>query len=257
MGRYVDSMERLVARRISGQMGSNIGGLFESIDGKKNYLKIYRSVGQAYSEFVANNVYRALGVRAPESVMFDPAEPGQAQAGAGIANEYIDGWLLSNRCDVAKEVAEKILDGVAADILVANWDVIGLVNDNIVVENEGTPVRIDNGGSFMFRALGSLKPPAQLLAIDEWEYFSGLKKGISASTGSYLGIIIAAGYTTLDDIKPRIREQIIKINQVAKATGDFEQLVPALPGVDSGERTMMLCMLKERWKLLCQRLCIS
>jgi hypothetical protein len=83
------------------------------------------------------------------------------------ASGMIDGWLLSNRCDVAKEVAEKILDGVAADILVANWDVIGWVNDNIVVENEGTPVRIDNGGSFMFRALGSLKPPAQLLAIDE------------------------------------------------------------------------------------------
>ena len=52
--------------------------------------------------------------------------------------------------------------GFMADALVANWDVVGLSDDNVLWVGEkgdwSTPVRIDQGGTFELRAQGGGKP---------------------------------------------------------------------------------------------------
>lgn len=43
------------------------------------------------------------------------------------------------------------------DCLFANWDVIGSQDDNILIDKNDNPWRIDNAGSFGFRAIGQKK----------------------------------------------------------------------------------------------------
>jgi len=246
---FVGTASNLTAKRIDGQRGSNPGGTFESADGTKNYAKIYRMPGQAYGEAVANKIYNALGIKAPNSTLFSPENPDDASAGRGIANQYMQGKILNSH-GLTPEIADKILDGAAADILLANWDTIGLVNDNILVSPEGEPIRIDNGGSLLYRAQGANKPGAVLNQISEWDVFANDGSRDGASNDSYAAVIQAAGYSSFDDIMPRMREQVNKINQVAETTNDFEDLVPMAPGVNHEERNKILTMLRARHKLL-------
>ena len=252
----VGEVRDLTTKRLERQQGSNPGGVFESANGQKNYVKVYQKTGQAYSEAVANNIYNALGVKASKSTLFDPTAEGKSQAGRGISNQYVEGKTLDEH-GVTKEIADKILDGAAADILLANWDAIGLVNDNIVVDEGGEPVRIDNGGSFHYRARGALKPKATQNKITEWDIFSGKKNSPSSSTSTYSDIIRKAGHKDLDAIMPRMKEQVEKINRLADSTNDFEDLLPKLDGVDEKERTDMLEMLRARRDLLNEKVGIT
>ena len=52
--------------------------------------------------------------------------------------------------------SEDVQKGFVADAFLANWDVVGLVYDNIVQGEDGF-YRIDNGGSLIFRAQGGDK----------------------------------------------------------------------------------------------------
>lgn len=253
---FLDSAQNLTANKVSGQRGSNPGGTFEAANGQKNYVKVYRKAGQAYGEAVANNIYNALGLAAPKSVMFDPENPETKQAGRGIANEYMAGTTLQQH-GVTQKLADQILDGAAADILLANWDTIGLVNDNILVTPEGKPVRIDNGGSLLYRAQGANKPEPVLNKISEWDVFANDGSQGGAANESYADIIQAAGYSSFDDIMPRMREQVEKINQVAATTNNFEDLVPQAPGVNQEERARILEMLQARKDLLNQKVGIK
>ena len=251
-GSFVDSAKNLAAKKLDGQKGSNPGGTFESAAGEKNYLKMYKEPGQAYGEAVANNIYNALGLKAPKSVMFDPKNPDKAQVGSGVANGYMDGTILY-RHGVDPEIADKILDGAAADILLANWDTVGLVNDNILVDENKDPVRIDNGGSLLYRAQGAPKPNSLLNKISEWDVFSNDGSNGRPGNESYANIIKAAGHSSFDDIMPRMKEQVEKINQVAADSNDFEDLVPEASGVDEKQRSQILEMLRSRRDLLNQK----
>jgi hypothetical protein len=53
----------------------------------------------------------------------------------------------------------------AADALFGNWDVVGLSADNVLVDLAGRAWRIDNGGSFRFRAQGTKK------TADQWNRY--------------------------------------------------------------------------------------
>lgn len=51
----------------------------------------------------------------------------------------------------------ELADGFMADALLANWDVVGLELDNVLWDGDH-PVRLDQGGTFAFRAQGKRKP---------------------------------------------------------------------------------------------------
>jgi hypothetical protein len=75
--------------------------------------------------------------------------------------EFIEGRPLSDLTKVEKaKVYAQLQKDFAADALFGNWDVIGLGQDNILVDAKGKPWRIDNGGSLRYRAQGAEKGAA-------------------------------------------------------------------------------------------------
>ena len=101
------------------------------------------------TELLANAVYRAMGLSAAKAGMLN-------QGGKTVlAYPKVGGQMKSfSGSDQAKMKA--LGQGVMTDALLANWDFVGAVDDN-VLWNGNEPTRIDQGGSFMYRAQGKTK----------------------------------------------------------------------------------------------------
>lgn len=134
--------------KISGRLGSNEGGWYERPSGERFYVKFYENPSQGQAEYVANAVYKKLGIKAVRSQIIEldgreaiasPAVPGAAPADV-----------------LSQKTSKDVQSGFVADAFLANWDVVGLVYDNIVQSDDGF-YRIDNGGSLIFRAQGGDK----------------------------------------------------------------------------------------------------
>ena len=121
--------------KVSGRLGSNEGGWYEN-----------PSQGQA--EFVANAVYAKLGIKAVRSEII------QLDGREAIASPAVPEATPAS--GEAQGGSEDVQKGFVADAFLANWDVVGLVYDNIVQGKDGF-YRIDNGGSLIFRAQGGDK----------------------------------------------------------------------------------------------------
>ena len=134
--------------KISGQLGSNEGGWYEKPNGERFYVKFYENPSQGQAEFVANAVYAKLGIKAVRSEII------QLDGREAIASPAVPEAMPASR--EAQGESEDIQKGFVADAFLANWDVVGLVYDNIVQGKDGF-YRIDNGGSLIFRAQGGDK----------------------------------------------------------------------------------------------------
>ncbi len=103
------------------------------------------------TELLANAIYRELDVLVPEAGI------GQWTGPNGEEWITVTYPMLEGEFRRWTEPNEALAEGFVADALIANWDVIGLVQDNILWQG-GVPVRIDQGGTFIFRAQGEPKP---------------------------------------------------------------------------------------------------
>lgn len=56
------------------------------------------------------------------------------------------------------QATSKANDGFGMDVLLANWDVVGMNNDNMLKTADGKIIRLDAGGTFDYRAQGKNKP---------------------------------------------------------------------------------------------------
>jgi hypothetical protein len=140
-------------KKVGGQGGSNLGGMYEAPDGTKYYVKSLKSPEHAQNEVLAAGLYKAAGIDVPD-----------VQHGTG----HPDGWknvvvskVVPGKADKGKLIKDgdfkaATQDGYAVDAWLANYDTVGLTHDNIVDSN-GKPVRIDVGGSLEYRAQGSKK----------------------------------------------------------------------------------------------------
>lgn len=147
-----DNAERLIAstlKKISEQLGSNPGGWHEDAETKKHYyIKFYKNPDQARTEFVANEIYRRLRIKAAQSELFE-MDKRLAIASAAIPDAQPAYWQEQLE-------DQDVRAGFVADAYLANWDVFGLNWDNIVRGKDGM-YRIDNGGTLTFRAQGDAK----------------------------------------------------------------------------------------------------
>ena len=134
--------------KVSGQLGSNEGGWYEKPNGERFYVKFYENPSQGQAEFVANAIYAKLGIKAVRSEII------QLDGREAIASPAVPEATPASR--EAQGGSEDVQKGFVADAFLANWDVVGLVYDNIV-QGEGGFYRIDNGGSLIFRAQGGDK----------------------------------------------------------------------------------------------------
>lgn len=146
--RIIERDKKWDLTKVSGQLGSNEGGWYEKPNGERFYVKFYENPSQGQAEFVANAVYTKLGIKAVRSEII------QLDGREAIASPAVPEATSASR--EAQGGSEDVQKGFVADAFLANWDVVGLVYDNIVQGKDGF-YRIDNGGSLIFRAQGGDK----------------------------------------------------------------------------------------------------
>ncbi len=147
---------------------------------------------------------------------------------------------------IDKDLANKILDGFAADVLTSNWDTIGLNDDNILVDEHDNVYRIDNGGCFMFRAMESSgrKEEKFLYGISEWDVFP-------TKNPSYANVFKVAGIKSPDALGPRVIDQIQKIKDFHDKVGGWDKYIEATtPDMDPKDKETAAKMLTTRTALL-------
>lgn len=133
------------------QKGSNPGGTYTGPDGTQYYAKTPRSEKHLKNELLASSFYELAGIPAARMRYGDDGtEDGK------IFSEIISGEILRD-VSLSPETKKQIQDGFAIDAWLANWDVAGLGDDNIVINDKGEAFRIDVGGALLFRAQGGDK----------------------------------------------------------------------------------------------------
>jgi hypothetical protein len=124
---------------------------------------------QLVEESTADRLYREAKVPVPETRLYTRSDGTKLKL-----SKFIEGGetLQSLRRRVGesspeyKQVLSKIQEGFHVDAWLANWDVVGLDYDNILI-SKGVPYRIDNGGALRFRAQGQRKPPFSQKTVPE------------------------------------------------------------------------------------------
>lgn len=144
--------------KIGPQKGSNPGGLYKDKDGVEWYIKTPETRDHVDNEILANKLYSELGVNVPflKYVNLDSV--------LSVASRYLGdkNFVTLGKLDPQShqyiEATQTIREDFAIDAWLANWDVIGLSKDNILVNQvTGEVVRIDQGGALRYRAQGEPK----------------------------------------------------------------------------------------------------
>ena len=135
------------------QLGSNEGGVHvDSETGKKYYVKHYDNPDQGKVEALTGKIYQHMGINT-----LNPERHGES--GIKTAwNEHVKTEKPSFYDNPSKKHADQIGRMYHGAILTKNWDIAGLVHDNIVHNQKtGDLHAIDHGGAFHFRAQGGPK----------------------------------------------------------------------------------------------------
>src|SRR5581483_3166082 len=107
---------------------------------------------RTHNEVAANMFYRTMGIGAPEVRL--AIRMGRLV----VASRFVAG--LTPRTPNTAEFRRKACECFAGDAWLANWDTVGLEFNNLVAVSCGNPVRLDAGGSLLYRAMGAPKGPA-------------------------------------------------------------------------------------------------
>lgn len=138
-----------------GNLGGSTGAMLaKDKDGNQYVVKEGNSPEHIRSEAAANDIYAAAGVPVPAHSLDESDSSAPKQV-----TKFIEGTPIGNLSGAKFEAAaSQLREHFAADALMANWDVIGLNGDNVLVPKDGgPPQRVDNGGSLTFRAQGGPK----------------------------------------------------------------------------------------------------
>jgi len=109
---------------------------------------------QLNEEVLADDIYRVMGVKVPESRIIKD-KIGKLYK----ISEYIYGKELTGVTDLERKSAVDVIkQNFVLDCLLANWDVVGEGEDNILISMKDSSVyRIDNGSAMRYRARGGKK----------------------------------------------------------------------------------------------------
>lgn len=157
-GGFPDSLDGLeVVKTLGGSTGALL--VRDPVTGRQYVKKAGANPGHLREEAHADAAYRALGVRVPESRIYEVG-------GKPIKlSEYLEGKTLAELSKsnpaAAAEAIKALRQDFVADALLGNWDVIGQGLDNVLIGTDGRLFRIDNGGALRYRAQGALKAPSQ------------------------------------------------------------------------------------------------
>jgi len=197
--------------QIGPQRGSNPGGLFQDkATGEKWYVKYPQSDAHARNEALAAHFYKLANVKVPE-VKLIRGPNGKL----GVASKIIDG-LEENAQLLMSGKAKGVMEGFAADAWLANWDVMGLTYDNMLIKGGKYAYRVDTGGALLFRAQGARKGAAFGNVVEEWTTFRTVQS-----------------YTTTPVFSRITEKQLLtSANRVLKISDDSIRKLVKLYGLD-------------------------
>lgn len=151
-------------KQIGPQTGSNPGGLYESSDGTRYYVKTPKNEDRARNEILAAKLYELADVDMPDLT------PATRDGKFSVASKIIPG-LSEDAHALRSGKVPGVIEGIAADAWLSNWDVIGLDYDNLLVDKEGRGRRVDTGGALRYRAMGAPKGNAFGDEVSEFKFF--------------------------------------------------------------------------------------
>jgi hypothetical protein len=143
--------------------GSTGPSLMKDKEGGKFVQKMGKPMvnpGHVAAEARADQVYNIMGAAVPASTLSTKTKGGVSQQVK--LSKFIDGAkplsdvMFNGKPGEYAAVKAKLQEHFVLDALLGNWDVAGQNFDNILVK-DGIPYRVDNGGSFNFRAQGGPK----------------------------------------------------------------------------------------------------
>lgn len=115
------------------------------------------------NEIATDRIYRAAGIKVPDVREYEvDGKPVKLTTFVPNARPLGD-WMRTATAAQKEKVRAKLAKGFLVDAVLANWDVVGQGMDNILIDEDGEPWRIDNGSGMRFRARGVAKKE------DEWE----------------------------------------------------------------------------------------
>jgi hypothetical protein len=218
------SPDVVLGEKIGAPTGSNVSGLtgfWRGTDGVDRYVKQYEDSTQAFSEVIANEIYRRLGINVPASRLSIDPDADAPEGNILIVNDVVvgqrlDEFLASADAPTQQRVAREVLKGVVADAWLANWDTVGLNLDNIIVTDDLRVYRIDQGGSLLHRAQGELKSEEALRAVSLEDFWN--------NNPSYRKIVELAGYDSVRQI-PSLDKQWARIANLLTDAGGVSNLL--------------------------------
>ncbi len=210
-------------KRVKKLGGSTGAELMEDAAGNKWVLKRGGAPGHIEEEFMAEKLYRKLGVDVPSSRLYTD------ETGSYKLSRFIDGEPLGNLTGEARQAAyTQLSKHFATDAFMGNWDVLGMDFDNILIDATGKPWRIDVGGSLRRRAQGALKED---WGNDTTDLFNMLNPQVNTSTAN-----LASGL--------RYSQIVKQVDSILEKTDDIIKMLD-----DPELVTLMSNRLKE-WKHL-------
>ena len=219
---FIDPGDALV-EKTGNATGSNTGGVsgfWTGKDGIKFYVKEYDNKAQAIGEVIANEIYRRLGISSPVSKIVGS----KYGFNGAVGNEIVPNWKFSASNfdpDEIKSLSEKVINGIVADLWLANWDAVGQGLENIGIKQGelGGPIRIDQGGALFHRAQGELKTTEQLENFDIEDFVT--------QNPNYKTVINNAGYETVGEIDG-LALQLLAIHKLIDDSGGIAGFVDEL-----------------------------
>lgn len=132
--------------------GSTGAKLVEDKNGNQFVMKQGDSDGHVEEEFLSNAIYKLMGVNVPTVKLYkgDGKNNRSTMLSAFMPNTVAANSIMDD------QLRDDIVENYVLDCLLGNWDVYK--NDNILVNtDDGSFVRVDNGGSMRYSAQGRLK----------------------------------------------------------------------------------------------------
>lgn len=219
--------------------GSTGASLVEDEHGNKYVMKRGGGAGGNAAEHLRNevavdNFYREAGINVPECQIYD-TKKGPVKLSRYLEDTTsLDEWWSHASKAEKEDMLEKLRPGFDVDVVTGNWDVVGLSKDNIVIDKNGVPWRIDNGGAFGFRAQGAEKKP------EEWK--SGWPDDLWSMRESANNKAFFGGIDTLDlcnsisnrdwgqalaslppSERPIVEKRLAEIKALAERGNDFKK----------------------------------
>ncbi len=162
-------------------LGGSTGAYRVEYNGIPFVEKAGKTIGHILNEYYTNKAYEVLGVPVPEVRLYWHDDR-LYMLSTFISGITLDRFLESATPKKKSEMFKKLQEHFVADALLANWDVIGLNFDNIVIDKQNRPWRVDNGSGLMYRAQGALKGRAWSPQVTEIDTMRDEDRNYSAGT---------------------------------------------------------------------------